>query len=599
MKKINPLKIKILLGLLIIVVCLGYSLFLAQIDYYVNCVNDYRHIATPLLKGYAQLREGQLGDFIADMFGHHDGFPRKPAFVAYLTALVSYIFGLNKVVISSLPPLFYLILIYFTYKCAKEIDSEEAGLLSVFILATIPVISNYSRMIYPGFFGVALYMGALYYMLKSDYFLNIFPSLLFGLFTGFSLVAYRSMLLPIPLLWLLATAGAVKRRSISSLKGFILSLLAAAAISSKFLIGYFRAYGCFVDLSQYSPANASSLLFKKFFLHLKASVHLLGLDNVLIFSLSILFFCIFWPREKKMLKEKTISFLLFSIGLICLFFTLCFLANVYNAKAYINLRHYMVIAPPMAVIMGIYLSKRHWLIRNGVIFIKGVLLLSLLIMVIPRFRGSKIIRPFLRYHHSSPFKRSGWWRDSLRDYFKEEIGKGDIVVIKPPAEPHGFQNLYCLSGRLQLNGIGRVISSADANPSALFLVFTGLPYQKEDYPTREKQMKRFPDMKESMFDIEAFINESIIEEIGTDQKISVIHKASYESFALFSNADIVAKYLRNLNFKKAWSFKYLRTKKTTMYSVGLKCVEGIAELDNDDNFKGWRNDWQFLRKARE
>ena len=149
-KDIKRHKIEIVLVGLIFIVFLNHLLFLAQIDYVVYD-HDQRHTAKPALKGYYQLKDGEIGDFVKSMFSHHEGYPRYPAFIGYLMASASYLFGLNEVVMRFVTLIFYIILIFYTYKCAKELDSQATGVLSVLIMVTMPVVVFWSRMIFPGF----------------------------------------------------------------------------------------------------------------------------------------------------------------------------------------------------------------------------------------------------------------------------------------------------------------------------------------------------------------------------------------------------------------------------------------------------------------
>ncbi len=396
-KYIKRHKIGIMLVALIFVVCFSHILFLTQTDYVVYD-HDQIHTAKPALKGYNQLKDGEIGCFLKDMFSA-DEFsrrPRYPAFIGYVMALACYFFGLSEIIMRSVALIFYLVLIFYTYKCAEELDSQESAVLSILIMATIPVTVFWSRMIFPDFFGTVFLMAAFYYMLKSKHFLNLYNSILFGLFTGLCLLTHRVMFIPLFILWITAVVSSLKKeRIVNLLKGVVLSLLTAFIISGNFLITYFKSYDEYSDLHKYSFFNNIDhfRLFGigNFFWRLKESITQFGYDNLVIIFLLVLL-AIFRKRKKNM-QGKVILFKYFTITSFCLFLGIWFVVTHFSEIGLFNVRHFQIFAPMIAIIIGFYLNRARFLIKNTVIFIKGILIFSLLLIIMPQFGNSCILAP--------------------------------------------------------------------------------------------------------------------------------------------------------------------------------------------------------------
>lgn len=597
-KYIKRHKIGIMLVGLIFIIFLNHLLFLAQIDYVVYD-HDQRHTAKPALKGYYQLKDGKIGDFVKSMFSHHEGYPGYPAFIGYLMALASYFFGLNEVVMRFVTLIFYIILIFYTYKCAKELDSQVTGVLSILIMLTMPAVVFWSRMIFPDFFGVAFLMGAFYYMLKSKYFLGLYSSILFGLFTGLCLLTHRVMFIPLFVLWVTAIGiGLKKERIANRLKGIILSLLTGFIVSGNFLFTYFKTYDSYHDLNQYnffSKINYFRLFGRSgFFGLLKESLGQFGYDNLLITILLAL--CIIFGRRKKTAEDKMILFQYVTIASFCLFLGIWFVVTYFSEIRLINVRHFQILAPMLAIIIAVYLNKNYFPIRNIVIFIKGILILSLLLMITPAFGDSAILSPFRAYYripNQDGYGNGVIWsnrtfaRRQELDYFKNEILRGDIAVMNFPVWNH----LVSLADRLQLNGIGRSISFENTNPTANYIMFYCVSSDSlNDYLSNRQQYMdsgEDPNRIINLLKIEKFINENIADEIGVNEKVAIIN-----TYGEFIYANIIENYIANFNFKKAKCFKY-RAGNSKTYKVIFKCTENPLALKNSPDYK---ENWCFLRK---
>lgn len=580
-------QVRILLILLIFCVISSHFLFLKELDYVVYD-HDQRHTARPALKGYYQLEDGHIVDFLKEMFSHHEGYPRYPAFVGYLTAFICRVFGLSEVMMRFVTLIFYLILIFFTYKCAKELDSEMSGFLAVLIMATIPVTVFWSRMIFPDFFGATFFMAAFYYMLKSKNFRNLFNSFFFGLFTGFSLLTHRVMFIPLLVLWIVFTFTSF-RKGFDFIKGFILSFLTALAVSGNFLFGYFKAYDSYRDLRQYSYLDFK--YFKFFGMHdflwrLRESLGQFGYDNLAIILLIIL--CIFFKKCKK--SDAQSDFPLFgfiAISSFCLFLSIWFIVTYSSEIRLVNMRHFQVFAPMMAVMLGVYLNRGPSVLRNMTIGVKYLLLLSLLFLMLPSFGKHAKINMLKKYYYIPNtdgrgngviWKNRTFARKEELDYFKKEISKGDIVILDLPIWNH----LVSLSDRLQFNRIGRSVSREDADLSAAYFMFycTFLS-DGASYPTHiisSDNYKNNPKLYKNLSKIERFLNNNTIIDAENNKKLSIIN-----TYGELAHADILANYITHFNFKRTRCFEY-NIDNAKMYKVIFKSNENLEALIKNEEF---------------
>jgi len=588
-------KTKILLGLLILAACLLHLLFLLQIDYVVYD-HDQRHTAKPALGGYYQLQNGQISNFIKDMFSHHEGWPRSPAFIGYLTALFCYLFGLNEIMMRCVTWLFYLILIYYTYRCTKELDSEQAGILSILILITMPVVVSWSRMVFPVFCGMAFLMAVFYYMLRSKYFISLYNSIWFGLFSGLCLLTHRVMFVPLIVLWTVAVLGSFKGKDIvRSIRGLLLASLTAFVVSGRFLMTYFNTYDSYRDLGQYSLSdNMDYFRLNNVLWRLKESVTQFGYDNLAIIFLLIIL-AVIWKRKEKF-QNKIKLFQYFAATSFCLFLGIWFVVTYFSKIRIINVRHFQIFAPMIAIAIAIYLNRARPSIKYIVISIKGILMLSLTLMILPSLGNSYFLSPFRNYFHIPNIDGHGngvIWSDRTfargeeLDYFRGEISKADIAVMNMPVWNH----LVSLCDRLQLNAVGRSVFLEDANPLAGYLMFYCVSSDNlEEYLSCRSEYAGYAygtDRAESLLEIEKFINESIVEEMGPDEKVAIINTDGN-----FRYANAIRDYITNFNFKKARCLRYY-VGNTKKYKVIFKCAENLSELMD---FEEWRRHQCILQK---
>jgi hypothetical protein len=250
----------------------------------------------------------------------------------------------------------------------------------------------------------------------------------------------------------------------------------------------------------------------------------------------------------------------------------------------------------IAIIIATHLNKAYLPIQNIVIFIKGILILSLLLMIIPQFGDSALLSPFRVYYripNQDGYGNGVIWsnrtfaRRQELDYFKNEISKGDIAVMNFPVWNH----LVSLAERLQLNGIGRSISFENTNPTANYIMFYCVSSDSlNDYLSNKQQYMdsgQDPNRIINLLKIEKFINENIADQIGVNEKVAIIN-----TYAEFLYVNIIEKYITNFNFKKVRCFEY-HTGNTKMYKVIFKCTENPLELKNSTDYK---ENWCFLRK---
>jgi len=383
--------------------------------------------------------------------------------------------------------------------------------------------------------------------------------------------------MPLFVLWTVGIAASFwKKRAIKPLQGLVLAILSALLVSGKFLIGYFQNYDAYHDLSQYGLDGLIYLRWDTVFWRFVGSLGQFGYDNLaLIFYLILLFICL---KRKIILKDKAVIFEYVTIMSFILFIGIWFAVTFLSEIKLLNVRHFQILAPMLAVCMAIYL-KRLRLGKYIVVSIKTILMLSLLIMIIPRFGASPALNVFRSYYRIPNIDGYGngvIWSDRSYarreelDYFQKEISKGDILILNRPVWSH----LVSLCDRLRLNGVGRNAPFESATPVAAYLIFYCVSSESPDeYMSTRAGYSHLPE-SESIFRIEEMINKDIFEKKGSGEKLAIT-----DTYQVFSQADILEEYISQFHFKKSRIFEY-HTGSVKMYKVIFKSNESIPELIN-------------------
>lgn len=152
------------------------------------------------------------------------GKENPPPLIRYLAAIL-YIFFKNNlpkfIILSNI--LFMAILFFSIYQIGKKMRSKNVGLLSVFIISTLPIVFILSRLFYPEFPLAAMVTLSIYLLIQSRYFENKKYSLLFGLSFGLGILTKQDYLIFVigPLiytLWKSKVINNFKKESINIIK---------------------------------------------------------------------------------------------------------------------------------------------------------------------------------------------------------------------------------------------------------------------------------------------------------------------------------------------------------------------------------------------
>ncbi len=581
---IKKYRYEIMLVLLILAACFIYILFLFQLDYVVYDHGQW-NTARMAIEGHWLLKDGQASDFITGMFGCRYNTPRYPNFSGYAVALICYLLGLNEVVMRYATLLCYLILIIYIYFIGLRLDSKKTGVLAVLIAVTIPTLVFWSRMMNGFIFGAAFFTMAFYHLLMSGFFRRCGHSILFGLCTGLLLISHRAMIGYAALLWVIVVVLFIneQRKAKYSIRGFLFAIITFCAIAASFFRIYLRSGDPTLG-NPIHPIQSVISFTPSSFIQLAASF---GYDNCFIILLIII--ANFRILKGSRFRDKYVSLLL-KVTIIT--FSIFAMAEYFIHQGDLDSKYYSVLAPLVAVLIAIYLKSTPPIIRRIFIFIKCLLIVSLFIMIMPSCGGANTLSIFRNYYRSQYMHNGNGviWSDMTYarkeelDYFRQEISKGDIIIVD---SNNGSQSVP-LGFRLQANGIGRFVNPSDAKITACYIVFYCISL--DDLALcrdckKDSRLYVYESAPQNLSKIEELINDGVCDALRPEEKLVMI-----DGYIFLNN---IVRYMQNYHFKKVKYFKF-RIGKINMYKVIFKCTERASELIN---FYGYGRERYILRNV--
>lgn len=210
----------------------------------------------------------------------------------------------------------------------------------------------------------------------------------------------------------------------------------------------------------------------------------------------------------------------------------------------------------------------------------------------PSCGGANTLSIFRNYYRSQYMHNGNGviWSDMTYarkeelDYFRQEISKGDIIIVD---SNNGSQSVP-LGFRLQANGIGRFVNPSDAKITACYIVFYCISL--DDLALcrdckKDSRLYVYESAPQNLSKIEELINDGVCDALRPEEKLVMI-----DGYIFLNN---IVRYMQNYHFKKVKYFKF-RIGKINMYKVIFKCTERASELIN---FYGYGRERYILRNV--
>lgn len=223
-------------------------------------IDEAGYLSIAFADYYALLRGGILG------WLHAVGAPgiQAPATTA-ISALVFYVTGLHVLAGFAVPLLAGALAVALTYSLGKATDSNRVGLAAAVLVASTPVIVNFSRSYHFSMSATAVTTLALLALVRSERFSRVGWSLLFGLSLGLMPLARTVTLAFLPgivlggLVYTLADKADWIRRLSLFAGSLLLAVLTAATWlwpNGRLVFQYLLGYGYGAHAAEYGPAQS-------------------------------------------------------------------------------------------------------------------------------------------------------------------------------------------------------------------------------------------------------------------------------------------------------------------------------------------------------
>jgi len=242
--KINPKKISIVaLCLLLLTVTIVHCYFFTvdkrpAIDH-----DGIYFITVPPMYNYLE-ENGLNAKFLLI---HHSSwvssYSSSPQLASMITATIFFFFGKSFFIFKLINLIYFYILIIATYFIANDIIDHRAGILSSFVVATMPMIIDYSRKNHVFFSSASIAILAILFFIKSDNFSNRKYSFFWGITVGFMMLFHYVGLLYLVIfivIYFLGSKIISRVKSINLTISILLSLFICGAWYKNSFFLYFK-----------------------------------------------------------------------------------------------------------------------------------------------------------------------------------------------------------------------------------------------------------------------------------------------------------------------------------------------------------------------
>ena len=146
--------------------------------------NDVISVCSELKKEGLNFKFFLIPFYQSDFLRNSPLTPIYPPLTTMLLAIAFYFLGVNLFIYKMVNVVYFILLILAVYFIGKEIACHRVGIISAFVVATMPLIVNFSRKNYLFFPLTSFVMLALYLFIKTKNFRNRKYSIFFGIASG-------------------------------------------------------------------------------------------------------------------------------------------------------------------------------------------------------------------------------------------------------------------------------------------------------------------------------------------------------------------------------------------------------------------------------